>query len=208
MRRSLNRSYSSHRKEATGLVVTITEAGDPVITANDLQAYLRELSELEQEQPLILQDMIATAQQMCTQYLNASPVPQKVRARWQNIDRTATIPWGPVIEIFTVKQEFGDGTTRTLTEGQDYLISGGTKKQIELISKTFSTSSGSVRSDRSIIIDYEAGYPETSPYRPAIRMAVRKLAADLYMMRNTMSEVALHASAQTAFEPLKIARIN
>lgn len=201
MRRTLNQSYYTNRKAPVGCDVEVIQLPEPVITPDDLLAYVREFAEIEKTGTSILLDMIRIAMQTAKSKMNASAGVERLRARWQRVYHTARIPYGPVGEIYSVKRENGDGQLVELTEGRDYVISGSQIKEIEILSRTFSTRN-SFRGDDSIIIEYDSGYDTNHPLMANIRGAVRILAANQYMMRTSYVEGSTTPSPQSAYELL------
>ena len=206
MRTSLNRPYYANKKAPSGLDIRVVEGATPVISTSDLKAYLREVGYLEEPATGILKDMIRSAMNRAKQYMNACAGVETLEARWQRVYTFARLPYGPVKEIIEVKQQAGDGTTRVLVEGSDYVVTGEQVKEIELTTRSISLGN-STRGDESLIVTYKAGYDNDSPYMPDIRMAVRMAAADMYMMRTSTVDGSMGRSAQNPFDILASARL-
>jgi uncharacterized phiE125 gp8 family phage protein len=131
----------------------------------------------------VFSELITTARQLVEKYLSISVAEKTIHAHWIQMpdDNELELPYGPVIAVSKVYKIDEEGTEEELVLNTDYHVYGDQ----DIIVKVQSFWSSGIKAERSVRVEYTAGYGHTNTETlpSPIKTAIRKLVVKSYGLR-------------------------
>lgn len=129
----------------------------------------------------VITELITTARQLVEKYLSISVAEKTIYASWIETPDELELPYGPVISVDKIYKIDSEGAEEELVLNDDFHIYGDQDAVVKI--QTY-WSSG-IRSERSVRVEYTAGYGNTNTevLPSPIKTAIRKLVVKSYGLR-------------------------
>lgn len=161
-------------KDNIVLDVKFDNEGDEEITVAEVKVFCRIDTDADDD---LLEDFITAARELCEHFANISMITRTVIAVVNNSLGGSWLPYGPVNEIVSVKDE----DDVVLTTPDDYTLRFESFKQLTAPKSDY------------VRVEYTAGY-ETLP--KAIKIAIMKQVAWMYENRGDVNAASVCNAAQ------------